>query len=166
MMALENLAYYLVENNRIAEARRYVGEADQLHPPDLYAQTALAHLKILCDQNYEGAIPVFEGASREIGRFPVMHSTQMMAYYIHAVLAEAYFQTRRYREAKTELQALLSLLPSLTARTYYDTTPAAMVAAAIRVHDRLATVLALEGNLQAANAHRQWVLDHAADGAR
>jgi len=166
MMALESLAAYLVENNRIAEARAYLREAEQLHPQDIYAQTALAHLRILCDQDYQGAIPSFERASREIGRFPVMHSTQMAAYYFHAVLAEAYFQTRRYPEAKAELQDLLLLLPPLTARAYYDTSPSAMTAASRRIHDRLATVLALEGNFKAANAHRQWVLDHMTDGVR
>jgi tetratricopeptide (TPR) repeat protein len=130
-----------------------VREAEELHPHDIYAQTALAHLEILCDQDYARAIPVFERASREIRRFPVMHSTQMMAYYIHAVLAEAYFQTRRYREAETELQSLLALLPSLTARTYYDTTPEAMTAASVRIQDRLATVLALEGNVEETISH-------------
>jgi hypothetical protein len=144
-LALENLVLTLIGNDRMPEARTYIHHLEQIPLPDINDQVVLGHLQIICDGNYKQAIPSFERAAREINRFPVLHSTQMMTYYIHAVLAEAYYQTRRYAEAKAELQRLLAILPSLTAKTYYDTTPEALIAASERVYDRLATIQALEG---------------------
>ena len=139
-LALENLALTLIKEGRVEEARTVLRDLDQLHPQDMNDQMALAHMQILCDGDFQRAIPTYERASREIKRFPVVHSTQMMTYYIHAVLAEAYFQTHRYSEATAELERLLALLPSLTAKTYYDATPEALSDAYRRIQDRMATL--------------------------
>ena len=130
-MALENLALLLVENNRITEARGVVREGRTASSSGHYSQTVLAHLQILCDQNYARRHPLVRESFPGNGRFPVVHSTQMMAYYIHAVLAEAVFSNPAVSsKPRPSYRASSALLPPLTARTYFDSTPQAMADAA------------------------------------
>lgn len=110
----------------------------------LFAQEYIANIHLLLE-NYESAIEMYEELiDREQAEF---HN-----YISYLQLAESYLKLENHRKARTTILELQGLLPEVNESEVKEVEA--------NVHDVLANVFMLEGNLHQAQLHLEQVMDY------
>ncbi len=153
-MAHLNLRRTLIDRGDVVGARQEALVAVRLAPQDVHTELAAGDQWLHLEHQPARAVPYLTAAYDAASKLPLQHATEGLMAYIHLVLGEALMGAGRHAEAQAHYEQVLRYIPSLTAQTFYDTTPEVMAAVEADCRDHLALLLEEKGDL--AGAIAQW----------